>query len=1162
MAGASVSSSAQISPVNSDDEFVPLVRHNSDASTGSDALGTSSTTGQMLYSPPASLQRSQLGSTSNSAGDGALPVTLWEDPFLEYSRDLLKHAIEDSSIHGGHGTRGPAHVHHRAPSSGNVSRSATPVPVDVSHETPASGIPGVGMFAHDAPNAVNAFKYLVHLPFRTIVITNPNEPPKQCDQWNNAEDPAWEDYCEVLSVSKLHKEQKKARNDQDDLASTTSESSMVDIESAMYGNADEYDPDDPDSHNTGNNKRRQRLFIVCFHLPVKLSKNDSNEWNVSWTESLIAKTDDVLKKSRYDVHWIGTVTPPPDIPELSDADKDVIDVCLSKMSCTPIYLPKQVKQAHYLGMCKQVLWPMFHNVDLLDLSTSGWGQRDLFFNAPPPSATANHAIPMVSAAQASVSDWDQSRLAAWWDAYQTTNRAFAAAVRTSLKAGDTLWIHDYHLSLLPKYVHEADLERFKARKTKMVMFLHIPFPTSQIFRELECGEQILEGMLHADVVGFHAFDHARHFLNAGKRILGLNYESLVGGLIGMRYQGRLVLITLSNVSIEATKVKHALSLNSVDMELSMLKDRHPHRIMICGMDVAQRLSGVSSKLLAYERLLTDYPSWQSKVVLVQLVHRPNNRQVDELTTVRELRFLVNRIQEQFGPHVIDYQEILGSELPLVKRLSYWLASDVFLSTPIREGLNLLPLEYVYARHANSAAGVTIVSEFGACSSILNGALRVNPYDIQTVALSIDKALTMGTEEREGRVMRDIEFISTCPSSKWTKNVLRDLHEVTTAMKETTDDSDDEEVDVTSSDALDSIGTFLQRESDIRFSHVNHDAIRAAYLATSKRVLIMDFNGTLVVKEPPGKYLKREILGTSGYKPPTSVLRALTKLAADPCNTVIVVSGDAQENIEAAIGNIPNLVIAASNGACFSLPLKRGETRRTWFSFDLGVDWEAVKQVSLPVLSKYTARTNGSFVKLTHSSLGWSNYSADPEWGAMQASHLVLEMQHALSKFDVRFVTLKGVVEVVPRRLNKGLIVKKVLREVAARKGGDGVDFCICMGDDVSDEKMFAAVYSFFAELNEDYLNVVPSPAILGGGAGRGHFLMHETPSLQIKNTNEPMYAFTIAVGKKPSHASQYVDDARDVAHVLNAMTGDRNVPTSSRNLSWDMEELGGIDFFS
>jgi len=200
--------------------------------------------------------------------------------------------------------------------------------------------------------------------------------------------------------------------------------------------------------------------------------------------------------------------------------------------------------------------------------------------------------------------------------------------------------------------------------------------------------------------------------------------------------------------------------------------------------------------------------------------------------------------------------------------------------------------------------------------------------------------------------------------------------------------------------------------------------------------------------------------------------------------------------------------------------------------------------------------------LTRSSLGWSNYSADPEWGAMQASHLVLEMQHALSKFDVRFVTLKGVVEVVPRRLNKGLIVKKVLREVAARKGGDGVDFCICMGDDVSDEKMFAAVYSFFAELNEDYLNVVPSPAILGGGAGRGHFLMHETPSLQIKNTNEPMYAFTIAVGKKPSHASQYVDDARDVAHVLNAMTGDRNVPTSSRNLSWDMEELGGIDFFS
>jgi trehalose 6-phosphate synthase/phosphatase len=112
-------------------------------------------------------------------------------------------------------------------------------------------------------------------------------------------------------------------------------------------------------------------------------------------------------------------------------------------------------------------------------------------------------------------------------------------------------------------------------------------------------------------------------------------------------------------------------------------------------------------------------------------------------------------------------------------------------------------------------------------------------------------------------------------------------------------------------------------------------------------------------------------------------------------------------------------------------------------------------VALPVLSKYTARTNGSFVKLTHSSIGWSYYSCDPEWGSLQAAYLVPELEHELRSFDVRFVTLKGVVEVVPRNLNKGFFVKKVLEESKLRTGTPGpADFILCMGDDVSDEKMF------------------------------------------------------------------------------------------------------------
>mmetsp|Transcript_6125 Transcript_6125/g.13199 ORF Transcript_6125/g.13199 Transcript_6125/m.13199 type:complete len:178 (+) Transcript_6125:2832-3365(+) len=158
---------------------------------------------------------------------------------------------------------------------------------------------------------------------------------------------------------------------------------------------------------------------------------------------------------------------------------------------------------------------------------------------------------------------------------------------------------------------------------------------------------------------------------------------------------------------------------------------------------------------------------------------------------------------------------------------------------------------------------------------------------------------------------------------------------------------------------------------------------------------------------------------------------------------------------------------------------------------------------MPIISKYTARTNGSFVKLTHSSIGWSYYSCDPEWGSLQASYLVPELEAALNAFDVRFVALKGIVEVVPRKLHKGHIVAKILDDTRAHKGnGNGVDFALCMGDDISDEKMFTSVISFEAE--------------------------SDCPN---------SYAFNVAVGKKPTHASFFVDDASDVADVLVALSG-------------------------
>lgn len=685
------------------------------------------------------------------------------------------------------------------------------------------------------------------------------------------------------------------------------------------------------------------------------------------------------------------------------------------------------------------------------------------------------------------------------------------------------------------------MAKFGCKVTRKVFFLHIPFPTSQIFRELECGEKILTGMLHADVVGFHAFDHARHFLNAAKRILGLNYTSLVGGLIGVSFQGSTVLVSMSNVSIEPRMVDAALMLPSVRTGKEELREKHAGRRIIGGVDIGQRLSGTSLKLLAYERLLKDYPSWQSKVVMVQRLLLPGSRKTDEDVTCREARALVKRIQDKFGEAVIDYKEVAGASLPMDQRLALWKASDVYMCTPIREGLNHWPMEYIYSHREPEEAGVVITSEFSAICSILNGALRVNPYDIQATITTIDKALSMDRQEREGRRYRDIGFVSNSQSDKWVKNVLRDLRDATSANKSATGSESTSQTatpyatpNPSRKMPLDNTAAFLARESNIAFDHLHLKLVKKAYESTKRRVIILDFNGTIVVKEPPGKYLKREILGSSGNKPAEVVVDALQKLSTDPHNTVYVVSGDSSENVMNALGHLPSLGLAVSNGACFSPPLTSPNERRRWLTFDLGVDWDAVKRVALPVLSKYTARSNGSFVKLTSFSIGWSYYSCDPEWGSLQATHLVLELENELRAFDVRFVTLKGIVEIVPRKLNKGLIVKKVLHDLSMRTDleGDGLDFILCFGDDISDEKMFTSVYSFTSD-QEDLSHSEASPPVFDeSGKFEDPSTSMETDEKMKTAIPDPQYAFTVAVGKKPSHACSYVNDAQEVANAL------------------------------
>lgn len=374
---------------------------------------------------------------------------------------------------------------------------------------------------------------LTQLPYRTLDINVETgevvspAPEDRLDTWNYPEDASFRAY-QIRESMSMSKNQQAAKFLQRSSQSTLSDDAMqdddVEITSMPLSGGERT------SQLASNKNTAPKILFICFHLPVVVVKVQG-QWQATWSESLLALKEGSKIVSTYRTHWIGTVTPHP--PIVNEDDRQAVRKVLAELNCTPIFLNPSTRQAHYYGFCKQVLWPAFHNIDLLDLSTSsGVGAT-----GGTSASSSGHAA----------SDWDQSRLDHWWQAYKQVNQDFATVVNglVDRDCSTYLWIHDYHLSLLPSYLNQEP-----ARSCRKVFFLHIPFPTSQIFRELECGEEILTGMLHADVVGFHAFDHARHFLNAAKRILGLNYESLVGGLIGVNYLSKTVLVSMSNVSIE------------------------------------------------------------------------------------------------------------------------------------------------------------------------------------------------------------------------------------------------------------------------------------------------------------------------------------------------------------------------------------------------------------------------------------------------------------------------------------------------------------------------------------------------------------------------------------------------------------------------------------
>ncbi|MEE8046172.1 MAG: bifunctional alpha,alpha-trehalose-phosphate synthase (UDP-forming)/trehalose-phosphatase, partial [Dehalococcoidia bacterium] len=429
-----------------------------------------------------------------------------------------------------------------------------------------------------------------------------------------------------------------------------------------------------------------RLILVSNRLPITV-RNDTDGQTVERSSGgLISGLDPLHQQG--DGIWIG-------YPGTDPSKKT--RAMLSEMRLEPVDIPEDDYTAFYEGFSNGAIWPLFHY--LLERC-----------------------------------EFDPAA----FEAYKRVNELFADKVLEHTEDGDTIWVHDYQLMLLPSIL------RKKLPAARIGFFLHIPFPASEVFRVTPQREDLLRGLLGADLIGVHTYEYSDNLARSLRRILGLESRQ---GVVNL--SGRSVRIEANPLGIDVEGQKKAAFSPEADRILTRYKRTLGDTQVILGVDRLDYTKGLSNKLEAFKALLTSEPRWREGVVMIQ-VAVPSREAIGSYRDQKsEVERLVGEINGLFGkPGVTPVQYIYRSVSPAELGALYRLADIAFVS-PIRDGLNLVAKEFVAC--CDDGSGVLVLSEFAGAATELGEALRVNPWDIEGTARVLDRGLDMGYGERNERM---------------------------------------------------------------------------------------------------------------------------------------------------------------------------------------------------------------------------------------------------------------------------------------------------------------------------------------------------------------------------------------------------------------------------
>ncbi len=622
----------------------------------------------------------------------------------------------------------------------------------------------------------------------------------------------------------------------------------------------------------------------------------------------------------------------------------------SELGVVPVRLSADEVERYYEGACNGVLWPLFHG-----------------FPAQLPLEPPDFSL------------------------YEMVNQRFADAVVEVWRPGDVIWVHDYQLMRVPKLLRQA------LPGARIGFFLHIPFPDSDTFRILPARESLLEGVLAADLVGFHTAAYARHFASAALHVLGAD-----AGVDGVTYDGRRTSLGIFPMGVDAKAFEQRATSETVAAHQSTFHPDPATRLLV-GIDRLDYTKGIPRRLLAYERLLAMHPELRGRVRLVQ-VAVPSRTNVDAYAEFRNtVDSLVGRINGRFGTPSWAPVHYLYRNLSEDEVVALYRAADVMVVTPIRDGMNLVAKEFVASRP--DGRGVLVLSEFAGAASELAEAVHVNPYDLDGVGAALMRALEMGDEERAMRMATLRHRVFSYDVGWWAHAFLSRLQTVTETPPGPS-------------------ATPTPRRA--------REVTVAAMLEAPALVLLLDYDGTLVGMSPMPELAR----------PDGELLELLGALSARPHTEVHVVSGRSRDSLEQFLGHLP-IGLHAEHGFW-------SKTRGGGWVGHYRLD-DAWRPRALEVLEDFAARTPGSRVEEKRSGLAFHYRMADREFGPRQANELKLHLASVFSNAPVEVLAGDQVVEVRPHDAHKGQVVARLLGEAPP-----GALFA-AFGDDRTDEDLFKAL---------------------------------------------------------------------------------------------------------